>query len=177
MDSSGPSIDTYFDTKQCTSIMLNSVHLRTPTPFHLNALLLIMFWCSNFVLGNWLIGFPHTRWLVHFTLYQYCMFILFSQVMQFNIVELQFRQGIADVANEYALSGPEPVRQRRQANVAQNVTADNVFIVGPSPLIMNSNLNVVFFVQTDSGTIVNGTELTAAVQNEGATLAQEVQYI
>ena len=99
---------------------------------------------------------------------------LLSQVMQFNVMELQFRQGVADVANQYALSGPQPVRQRRQATVAQNVTANNVFIVGPSPLILNSNLNVVFFVQTDSGTIVNGTELTAAVQNEGATLAQEV---
>ena len=99
---------------------------------------------------------------------------LLSQVMQFNVVELQFRQGVADVANQYALSDPQPLRRRRQANVAQNVTADNVFIVGPSPLILNSNLNVVFFVQTDSGTIVNGTELTAAVQNEGATLAQEV---
>lgn len=99
---------------------------------------------------------------------------LLSQVMQFNVMELQFRQGVADVANQYALSDPQPLRRRRQANVAQNVTADNVFIVGPSPLILNSNLNVVFFVQTDSGTIVNGTELTAAVQNEGATLAQEV---
>lgn len=94
--------------------------------------------------------------------------------MQFNVVELQFRQGVADVVNEYALNGPQPVRKRRQANVAQNVTADNVFIVGPSPLIMNSNLNIVFFVQTDTGTVVNGTELTPAVQNEGATLAQEV---
>lgn len=99
---------------------------------------------------------------------------LLSQVMQFNVMELRFRQGVADVANQYALSDPQPLRRRRQANVAQNVTADNVFIVGPSPLILNSNLNVVFFVQTDSGTIVNGTELTAAVQNEGATLAQEV---
>jgi len=99
---------------------------------------------------------------------------LLSQVMQFNVMELQFRQGVADVANQYALSDPQPLRRRRQANVAQNVTADNVFIVGPSPLILNSNLNVVFFVQTDSGTIVNGTELTTAVQNEGATLAQEV---
>ena len=94
--------------------------------------------------------------------------------MQFNVVELQFRQGVADVVNEYALSGPQPVRKRRQTNVAQNVTADNVFIVGPSPSIMNSNLNIVFFVQTDTSTVVNGTELTAAVQNEGATLAQEV---
>lgn len=108
------------------------------------------------------------------SLYNNTVCDLLSQVMQFNVMELQFRQGVADVANQYALSDPQPLRRRRQANVAQNVTADNVFIVGPSPLILNSNLNVVFFVQTDSGTIVNGTELTAAVQNEGATLAQEV---
>ena len=99
----------------------------------------------------------------------------YSQVADFNAKELQFRVAIADIVNLRLLAGlPSPDRPKRQAEAVQNVTADNVFIVGPSPLITESGLQAVFFVQTNSGALINGTALTEAVESEGPTLAQEV---
>ena len=54
------------------------------------------------------------------------------------------------------------------------MTADNVFLIGPSPLISDGRLEAVLFVQSNSGVVINGTELSEAVQNDGPSLAQEV---
>ena len=91
--------------------------------------------------------------------------------MGFISDELAFRRGVADIANRNSLVGPP--RVRRQAAGTPNATANDVSIVGPSPLTTGSGVTVVFFVETMDG-VVNGTGLTEAVQNEGSTLAQEV---
>ena len=99
----------------------------------------------------------------------------FFQVLGFNNNELQFRQGIANIVNQNALISQQPVRERRQTASTQNITASNVFIVGPSPFInMNGSLTVVFLVETNADTVINGRNLTEAVQNQGPALAQEV---
>ena len=102
----------------------------------------------------------------------------FFQVLGFNNNELQFRQGIANIVNQNALIIQQPVRERRQTASTQNVTASNVFIVGPSPFInMNGSLTVVFFVETNADTVINGRNLTEALQNQGPALAQEVKLL
>lgn len=102
-----------------------------------------------------------------------CHLFLSPQVEGFNANELQFRQGVANIVNENSLV--ELPRVRRQV-AALNATADDVFIVGPSPLTTGSGVTTTFFVQTN-GEVVNGTELTTAVQNEGANLAQQVRLL
>lgn len=94
--------------------------------------------------------------------------------MDFIANELQFRVAIADIVNRNLLTSLPPDRPKRQSEAMQNVAADNVFIVGPSPLLADDGLQVVFFVQTNDGALINGTELTEAVQSEGPTLAEEV---
>ena len=104
--------------------------------------------------------------------------LFFSQVLGFNNNELQFRQGIANIVNQNALISQQPVRERRQTASTQNITASNVFIVGPSPFInMNGSLTVVFLVETNADTVINGRNLTEAVQNQGPALAQEVNIL
>ena len=102
----------------------------------------------------------------------------FFQVLGFNNNELQFRQGIANIVNQNAVIIQQPVRERRQTASTQNVTASNVFIVGPSPFInMNGSLTVVSFVETNADTVINGRNLTEALQNQGPALAQEVKLL
>lgn len=104
--------------------------------------------------------------------------LFFFQVVEFNNNELQFRQGIANIVNQNSLIGQPPVRVRRQSTSTQNVTASNVFIVGPSPLInMNESLTVVFFVETNAGAVINGSNLAEAVRDEGPSLAQMVNIL
>ena len=94
--------------------------------------------------------------------------------MDFIANELQFRVAIADIVNRNLITSLPPDRSKRQSEAMQNVTADNVFIVEPSPLLADDGLQVVFFVRTNDGALINGTELTEAVQSEGPTLAAEV---
>ena len=95
----------------------------------------------------------------------------YPKVIDFIVNELRFRRAISDIVNE---NGLLRVRVKRQTGAQQNVTADNVFLVGPSPLIGDRGLEAVTFVQSSSGEVINGTELTEAVQNNGPSLAQEV---
>lgn len=95
----------------------------------------------------------------------------YPKVIEFIINELRFRRAISDIVNE---NGLLRVRVKRQTGAQQNVTADNVFLVGPSPLTSDRGLEAVTFVQSSSGEVINGTELTEAVQNNGPSLAQEV---
>lgn len=95
----------------------------------------------------------------------------YPKVIDFIINELRFRRAISDIVNE---NGLLRVRVKRQTGAQQNVTADNVFLVGPSPLTSDRGLEAVTFVQSSSGEVINGTELTEAVQNNGPSLAQEV---
>ena len=86
-----------------------------------------------------------------------------------------FRRSIANIANGRSPNDDgDGDRSRRQADDIE-VTADNVRIVAPSPIVDNDgNLVVVFFIETDDGQVFNGTQLTEAVQETGDTLASEV---
>jgi len=95
----------------------------------------------------------------------------YPKVIDFIVNELRFRRAISDIVNE---NGLLRVRVKRQTGAQENVTADNVFLVGPSPLTSDRGLEAVTFVQSSSGEVINGTELTEAVQNNGPSLAQEV---
>lgn len=76
-----------------------------------------------------------------------------------------FRQSISDAVRRRANRG------KRQADSA---TADDVFIVGPSPYINEDRaLAVVFFVETSAG-VVDGAGLVAAVEQEGGLIASDL---
>ena len=86
-----------------------------------------------------------------------------------------FRRSIANIANGRSPDNDgDDDRSRRQTDDVE-VTADNVRIVAPSPIVDNDgNLVVVFFIETDDGQVFSGTQLTKAVQETGDTLASEV---
>ena len=89
----------------------------------------------------------------------------------FNENEEEFRQTVASAVNEQ-LDSTDAGRKRQQP---QQVTANNVFIVAPSPRILDDGtLEVVFFVQSDNGAVISVVVLVEAVNETGATLAAEV---
>ena len=92
------------------------------------------------------------------------------QVAEFDANEEEFRQSVADAVNEQ-LAAADAGRKRQQFQL----TAGNVFIVAPSPrLLVGGTLEVVFFVQSDSGAVVSASVVVGAVNETGATLAAEV---
>ena len=90
---------------------------------------------------------------------------------EFDENEGEFRQTVADAVNGQ-LDTSDPGRKRQQP---QQVIANNVFIVAPSPRILDDGtLEVVFFVQSDNGAVISTDILAEAVNETGITLATEV---
>ena len=88
----------------------------------------------------------------------------------FDENEGRFRQTVADAVNGQ-LARTDAGRKRQQTDL----TAGNVFIVAPSPRVLDDGtFEVVFFVQSDSGAVINVGILADAVNETGATLAAEV---
>ena len=98
-------------------------------------------------------------------------FLLFPQVEEFVENAVGFLQTVADAVNgQLDLTGAGRKRQQ-----PQQVAANNVFIVAPSPRILgDGTLEVVFFVQSDNGAVISVVILVEAVNETGAILAMEV---
>ena len=95
------------------------------------------------------------------------------QVEEFNQNEREFRTSVADAVNEQLADRTSGrIRKRQQP---QQVAADDVIIVAPSPRILdNGILEIVFFVQSDGSEVINADVLAEAVNETGTTLAAEV---
>ena len=90
---------------------------------------------------------------------------------EFDQNEREFRTSVADAVNGQLADGTSG-RKRQEP---QQVAADDVIIVAPSPRILeNQDLEIVFFVQSNGGEVIDADVLAEAVNETGATLAAEV---
>ena len=90
---------------------------------------------------------------------------------QFDENAVGFLQTVADAVNGQ-LGTTDAGRKRQQP---QQLTANNVFIVAPSPRNLDDGtLEVVFFVQSDNGAVISVVILADAVNEVGTALATQV---
>ena len=107
---------------------------------------------------------------LHYMQTSACTTYVPSQVEEFDENEGRFRQSVVDAVNGQ-LARTDAGRKRQQTDL----TAGDVFIVAPSPRVLDDGtFEVVFFVQSDSGAVINADVLANAVNETGATLAAEV---